>query len=67
MDKELYDKILTLMAIDVTYEKEYGSRYVKQEVFDELLVKANVLACNEDYIKERLKTIMNQLEKELIQ
>lgn len=66
MNKELYDKVLTLMAIDMAYEQEYGARYVDQKVFDDLLIKANVGTPNADYIESRMEIILNDLEKELL-
>lgn len=67
MNKEMYDKILTLMAIDMGYEKEFGVRYIKQEIFDESLLKAGVGEPDLDYIEKRLKVAMNKLKEEISQ
>lgn len=65
MNVELYDRILTLMAIDSGYEKDFGYRYVNQNVFDEALLKANVGSPDMDYIRSRVEIVMDELTKEI--
>lgn len=66
MNRELYDKILTLMSVDSAYEKDFGYRYVEQDVFDVLLLKANVEYPDMEFIEERMELIMDKLIKELL-
>lgn len=38
-NKKGYDKILTLMALDMSFEDETGERFIDNEWFDKALVK----------------------------
>jgi hypothetical protein len=65
MDKEKYDKVLMLMAMDITYEQDFGSRYIKQEVFDNLLKECGVTAPDGGYIEGRMIALMDKAQEEL--
>lgn len=65
IDKEQYDKVLTLMALDLAYEATFGCRYIRQEMFDKLLVQSGVNLVDEEYMEERLKCLMEDLVKKL--
>lgn len=60
-DKELYKKVILLMALDAGYEADFHSRYVEQSVFDNLLKKADVGEPDLDYIKTQLEGLMDDL------
>lgn len=66
MDKEKYDKVLTLMALDMAYEQDFGRRHIKQEVFDKLLEECGVTAPDSEYIEGRMIVLMDELEEELV-
>jgi hypothetical protein len=65
MNKEKYDKILTLMALDMAYENEIGLRYVDQKLFDRLLKECGVDEPDIEYIENRLISMINDLIIEL--
>lgn len=70
-----YDKILTLMALDVAFEDHEGVRYIDQEWFNEKLKEMGLVnldkMSNEErselriIISDRLKKIMDNLKQEI--